>query len=478
MSNADMYKLLRQLNAATEQNKEVGTQTGKTCLTLKRAVCTVDESWIQAIERGLTFVGNAIGEERRFIRSEGEVQFIERVKRISKESVRHLARHSEFISREPSDDDIVPDKLFTVERLNDYATYENRFLYRLLVTVKSFLNERYFAIVKAMGYYSGELSAEREFSSVNRNFVVTIDMKDVRQGDGYLMQSDVLSRLDKLNRTVDFYLHTPLMTELAKVDTVQRLVKNNVLKMDKNFSEAVKLYDWLLAYEGKGFSVAEEEQTLNELPYLDAVCQLVGFATYVNGLNLTERLEREMQDNETSAIARLKEEGRLFDYIAELEKRSARLELAEAQLQQMEAQLQLSGDIADEAQRAQAELTAELEQTKQNFAQLAASYAERLADAEKQALEQRENFDGRYSALSEQNMLLKAQIAALNEKLGQGDGCYSEADFDRLEELYEILGRVVNREWKGTRAMLKKQYNADLIKRLFGKRGNVQDEKS
>ena len=68
-------------------------------ITVKRAICTIDEDWVEAIEKGLIHVEKAIKEERQFIRSNGEVVPIEKVKNVSKESVEHLAKHSSLITR-------------------------------------------------------------------------------------------------------------------------------------------------------------------------------------------------------------------------------------------------------------------------------------------------------------------------------------------------------------------------------------------
>ena len=89
-----------------------------------RNICTIDEDWVNEIEKGLDFIEKAIKEERQFILSQGEVVPIEKVKNFSKESVKHLAKHAELITREQDDDEIVPDSLYTVERLNDYKVYE------------------------------------------------------------------------------------------------------------------------------------------------------------------------------------------------------------------------------------------------------------------------------------------------------------------------------------------------------------------
>ena len=127
---AEQRDCLRDSRAFTEAE-------GEERVTVTRAVCIVDEAWIKAIEAGLIHIEKAIKEERQFIYSNGEVIPIEKVKHVSKDSVEHLARHSSLITRIPEGPDLIPDQLYTVERLSDYAVYENRFLYMLLCSKKS-----------------------------------------------------------------------------------------------------------------------------------------------------------------------------------------------------------------------------------------------------------------------------------------------------------------------------------------------------
>ena len=89
----------------------VAEAAGEGSLSVTRMICTVDEAWIDAIEKGLVHIEKAIKEDRQFIYSNGEVIPIEKVKHVSKDSVEHLARHAELITREPEGEDLIPDKL-------------------------------------------------------------------------------------------------------------------------------------------------------------------------------------------------------------------------------------------------------------------------------------------------------------------------------------------------------------------------------
>ena len=273
-----------------------------------RSSCTIENDWVEEIERGLVFIEKAINEERQFIRSEGEVAPIEKIKRVSRESVEHLARHSNLLTQESKDGDLMPEKLYTVERLNNYAVYENRFLYMVLLHLADFVSVRYDRIVKLTNTYRGESLMQKKVTYGKATLEYEINLKEVREDDPYLRehngQREKLERLERIQRSIYYYLHTPLMIEVAKADKLKPPVtKTNVLRMDKNFKEVVALYDYISAYDRDGFSVEEEERQVNcskkELAeqFTDPVL-LLSFLTYEHGLGIEEELKEAFEQEE------------------------------------------------------------------------------------------------------------------------------------------------------------------------------------
>ena len=138
MSQLDvLYRALVDYRKSTRDDKDcivqrtaiVSSANENDVIEITRKSCKIETDWVETIERGIEFIEKAINEERQFIRSNGEVIPIEKVKRVSKDSVEHLARHSNLLTREPEEgQDVIPDNLYTVERLSDYAVYDNRFL--------------------------------------------------------------------------------------------------------------------------------------------------------------------------------------------------------------------------------------------------------------------------------------------------------------------------------------------------------------
>lgn len=270
-------------------------------ITVKTATCTIEEDWVEAIEAGLVHVEKAIKMERQFIRSNGEVIPIEKVKHVSKESVEHLARHSSLISRYEEGDDIVPDKLYAVERLNDYAVYENRFLYMLLCYLRDFVTIRYNEILDLTNKYDATISFDKKVKNARQSMTYTLSMHDVRCDDDYLKthnpSRDVINRIDLILKTVLAFLSTPLMEEVGKVPMIKPpITKTNVLKMNNSFKGAVALYEFIVSYDKKGYSVELNEHTL--APFRDELADelaeaggMIAFLAYEWGLGIKQELK-------------------------------------------------------------------------------------------------------------------------------------------------------------------------------------------
>ena len=287
-------------------------------LVVTRAYCTIDEEWVSEIEKGLVFVEKAIKEDRQFILSQGEVIPIEKVKSVSKESVQHLARHSDLISEYEEGEDIVPDKLYTVERLNDYTVYENRFLYMLLCYLRDFVSLRYSQIIEATNKYDATLTLNKEFLIGKEQINYSVKLHDVRRDDEYLKEhndaKEVIDRIMLILKAILSFLSTPLMEYQAKVPMIKPpITKTNVLKMNNNFKGAVALYDYIISYDKQGYIIENEVTTIS--PFTTEMGEefalaggLMNFLMYEYGLSLKSDLklsyEREEERRKDALVQR------------------------------------------------------------------------------------------------------------------------------------------------------------------------------
>lgn len=437
-----------------------------------RAVCEIENDWVDAVERGLIYIGRSIDEERQFILSQGEVQPIEKIKRVSKESVEHLARHSNLIMHEQkSADDIVPDKLYTVERLSNYAVYENRFLFMLLNMVKDFVSVRYNAIVRLTNTYHGKLSVDKAVSLGKHRLRYRLELDDEREDDPVMRANnnvrETLERMEIILRTVHYYLNTPLMTEVAKADKLKPpITKTNPLRMDKNLKETVVLYEFLMAYEKDGYTITQEEQLLNPrkgdvADELVDPALLAAFLTYESTLALKDELLRRYQEEEARRRAeelreveaqlssirdRMREAGWTERYIALLEKKNSLLERENERVTQLRSRMEELEGLNNALHEQIAAHAAELERIGEAHAKEISDYQARLDEQRQKLAEEMTERANERSRLEEQR---RAELAKLREEtdalLAERDGRYLEKSRE-AEDLTERLARLAKQK--------------------------------
>ena len=299
-------------------------------LEITKNICEIDEEWINEIEKGLVFVAAALAEERQFIQSNGEIIPIEKVKRVSKDSVEHLAKHSNLLTKEPTEGtDLIPEKLYTVERLSDFTVYENRFLYMLLAYLRDFITYRYEKIIDYTYTYSGKLELNNDFKYRNQKTKFTLTLEEERKKDKFLKElnpiKSTIGRIEQILSDVNFYLTLPIMQEVAKAPIIKPpITKTNVLRMNKHFKGAVALYEYINSYTKQGYNVVPQKITVSPLPAptADAFSELLvysSFLAYQYNLNLGDVFKQQYE----AELQRLKEEEekRLYERLKNLKKR-------------------------------------------------------------------------------------------------------------------------------------------------------------
>ena len=86
----------------------------------------VDYGWLTILEDALPNIDKIVRNPRRFIVQEEDVVIVEKTKRISQETIKHLANHSENIQDIDEAGDVVPKKLLNVHKEDTSDLYENR----------------------------------------------------------------------------------------------------------------------------------------------------------------------------------------------------------------------------------------------------------------------------------------------------------------------------------------------------------------
>ena len=104
----------------------------------------IDLNWVEAIEKGLVHVDNVMRNPRKTVENVEEIVPIALSKKITVDSVKHLAQHTDLIqSVDPVTGKITPSKVLNVHKEESMMTYENKFVNTLIDRVYIFIARRY-----------------------------------------------------------------------------------------------------------------------------------------------------------------------------------------------------------------------------------------------------------------------------------------------------------------------------------------------
>ena len=489
------------------------------------SVCHIEQDWVEAIEVGLPFIEKAIKEERQFIRNDGEVLPIEKIRKTSKDSIQDLAKHANYITHEAPDNletEVLPDKMLMIQKESDFAIYENRVLYAALMYLKDFVASRLVEIKETTNTYLVKQHIKKLIDMGSRKIRIDLDFDESRVNDPLLTdkntEKDVIDRLDEILTGILALLKTPLMREVSKAEMVSRpIAKTNILKMNRNFRESLACFEYIANYQGKGFTIEHIEKSL--IPYSKAMNEsytemliMLSFINYMYANNISQELkddldaiyaEREKQKNNEilaklrnfHATAETKEQTMNEFLIAFeqgyriLEERNDELELEHKEnvIRREKELKEIEEKHLDEIDEINAQNAQKIKEAERDFNQKLTEYQNQKDDEvrqekEKAALELaefKEQFKDHIKQMEAENAAIKAleherveKIASLeaqllNNSIKNGDAkaidFNSEEAFDRLEELKKDFDAFYERAWKEA----KKQIRQDI---LFAKR--------
>ncbi len=470
--------------------------------------CEVEYNWIEHIEKALPYIDRAVKENRQFILREGETLPIEKIRRVSKTSVEHLARHSEYISREPEQSaEVVPDKLFMAENKSTYAVYENRFLYMLLCYIKDFCEIKHAKIQACSNAFLCETSFVKAVSDKGKKIDLSLKYKEESKGkdDGQSNETDeALKRIRCIIADVDALLKTGLMVEVSASPMLKPPIsRTNVLQQNPCFVAAVELYDYLCAYVGDGYTrkdIFRSSGIISDQAREDyaMICAFISYLSHKHGgmaeeleLEYTRKKEEKAQAYREELARKLAEQKQKLgditkeasDYILTLEQAIESTDELIARAEQSIADAQQAMEAAEQAAIAQKDAEEALFESKKEIRRLedvirqneqkhvhdmeSASLRIKQKDdeADKAVLNARNQlqaeeakFRSEYKALAEQYNLKSAQLMAkgLSENQKPDEDYSSKEAFIQLEAQYEAFRRFYEAEWKKAKRQIRK----------------------
>ncbi|MGN0548819.1 MAG: hypothetical protein ACI4IM_04405 [Acutalibacteraceae bacterium] len=227
----------------------------------------IDLRWVEEIEACIIPLDNIIRVPRKFIVQEEEIVPIERARKITNESIRHLAQHTNMIAKVEGDD-VTPNQILNVFREESYEVYENRFVFTLLQNLVRFIDVRYNVLFNISDDDNmASLKMESEFNrgreKVQYKLEVSAqsagsDLDDNAGPDGE--NATAFQRIERVKKIINEYAHSSFMKELRNCVPVRPpIMRTNAIQKNPNFRACLKLWQFIQSYDELGYEITVKE---------------------------------------------------------------------------------------------------------------------------------------------------------------------------------------------------------------------------
>ncbi len=222
--------------------------------------------WLDKIEEACPFIDQIVRHPKLTLIKEEVVSTIERAKKITSESVKDLAKHSNYINEiDEETGDVRPSKILEIRNEETFNIYENRFLYTFIHDLQRFIFEREDELKNIIlgNNKSLEYKAEsiEDGEKINIELRITSEQKENSNKDNDLdnIINKQLERIKEVKEFINSWYKSDMFKELDRlhVPFIKPPVKpTNIILKNPNFQLSVQMWEYIRNY---GDNLDEED---------------------------------------------------------------------------------------------------------------------------------------------------------------------------------------------------------------------------
>ena len=240
------------------------------------ASSSFDRSWIDTIEDVIFDLGFIIANPRSNTKVEGSITPVELAKKITGESVQHLASHTQYIKEVDEYGNVIPSKLLSMYSEDDLHTYENRFIATFVRRLMLFISKRYEYITKYAELRNEEVLFFKNYSVVDGADVeieTKIKVSYKNEDDEAVRNSKYIDRIIQTRQYILYFYNSPFMKALKNEKDVRNpIIQTNIIRKNPKYRHCYEVYRFIESYDklGVNYKIDEnyslfKDEEINEL---------------------------------------------------------------------------------------------------------------------------------------------------------------------------------------------------------------------
>ena len=222
----------------------------------------IDVSWVETIENGLLHVDNVLRDPRRTIEDVEEIVPIALSRKITVESVKHLAQHTDLIqSIDRKTGKITPSKILNIHKEESLMTYENKFVNTLVDRLYIFINTRYEKLA--------QISRDEEVYTLGYDtFIdngaggkmkIEVKLETTESLDSYDDNGvSIWQRVEKLKKAIEGYKGSELCQTLGNTYIRPPVMRTNAIMKNVDLKACLALWQYIESYDKVGYEINVE----------------------------------------------------------------------------------------------------------------------------------------------------------------------------------------------------------------------------
>ena len=249
------------------------------------ASSSFDKSWIEVIEGCIFDLGEIIANPRQHTKITGNLTPVELAKKVTSESVQHLASHTQYIKEVDEYGNVIPSKILSMSSDDDLHTYENRFIATFVRRLFLFISKRYEFVSKFAELHNEEILYFKNKSIVDGAEVeieTKIKVSYKNENEETRINSNYVERIKQTRDYISYFYNSPFMKQMKNEKDVRNpIVQTNIIRKSPKYRHCYEVYRFIETYDhlGVNYKVDENYSMFNseELAELNRTL----FANYV-----------------------------------------------------------------------------------------------------------------------------------------------------------------------------------------------------